>query len=110
MILALVGCLSYRFPEQDSPCIEVGLSIARRTYECTGDDALADERFHAFEQQVECRNTDAVLREHPGIGAADLYECSFAVGEVACEWVEAWGDDIPSWLAASDRCTWVVAP
>ena len=41
---------------------------------------------------------------------ADYFHCAFAIRQLPCELVEAYGDDFAQYLTASDACPWVVAP
>ncbi len=41
------GCVKYDI-EPDEPCRQAGFSIASRTFACTGDDALANDRYRRF--------------------------------------------------------------
>jgi hypothetical protein len=116
MILAsLVGCLTHRELPPDAACTEAGVAIARRTFECTGDDALANDRYEAYIEAVDCKEIDYLdfleseeLYEFEHDTPADLFHCAFAIGELACELVDAYGEDFESWLSASPMCDVVV--
>lgn len=114
-LLLLVGCSSLRTVEGDLPCLEAGYAIARRTFECTGDAELANARYVRFEAEYECVVVDYPEIEEPNeylVGEeglpGDWFHCSFAIGELACELVDAYGDDIDQWLTASPSCSEVV--
>jgi len=115
MILWLLACSSLGEVEGDAPCREVGYSIAWRTFACTNDPDLANERHALFEEQYECIEVDFPTvdvdnqylldaEDNP----ANWYHCAFVVGELACELVDAYGDDLDAWLQSSDSCGRVV--
>lgn len=116
-VLLLAGCGSVLEPiDGEAPCREAGLSIADRTWQCTGDMDLANARYEAFIDQVTCRSVDFdteigeneawydVIQDSP----ADWFHCSFAIGELSCELVEDYGDDLSLWLTASPACDAVI--
>lgn len=99
---ALSACGVVRLPP-GQVCDEVGFAISRRTWQCTGDEALAAERWDAFQDDATCYDVDAEVDE------ADNYlACATAIEAMSCEEVEAAGDDLSAWLAASPVCEWLV--
>lgn len=120
----LAGCASLQALPKDSPCVEAGYAISRRTFECTGDDALANARFEAFEKQYSCIelpdwsvDTGVVTKvlETDGSGGdglhpPDYFHCAFAIDLLPCELVAEYGDDLDRWLASSNACAYVIEP
>ena len=111
-----LGCAWLVPVDGDSPCREAGYAIARRTFECTADADLANARYDLFLAETECipltYDEQGNVTSGPGAGsgvkAEDTYHCAFLLGELACEVVEALGDDIDAWLASSDACAYVI--
>ena len=110
-----LACASLRPIDGDLPCREAGYAIAWRTLECTGDEALANARYEAFEANYTCVEVDygevdaeniylLDPRDNPG----NWFHCSFAIGELPCELVEQYGDALDEWLTASPSCAAVV--
>lgn len=126
IVLWLVGCASMEVLPKDQPCIEAGYAISRRTFDCTADADLANARYLQFQDEYECvpipgwhRVQDGISvggvlvyddTGRPRIEAQDYFHCSFAISQLPCEAVEAFGDDLSLWLSASDACGWIVAP
>lgn len=127
MIALLLGaCAAMRVLPKDQPCIEAGYAISRRTFECTADPDLANARYLQFQDEYTCvpipdwyRIDDGISVNglltyddtgRPRIEAQDYFHCSFAISQLPCEAVEAFGDDLSRWLASSDACGWIVEP
>ena len=114
-LLALSACYNLTPVDAGAPCAEVGYAISRRTFECTGDDGLANQRYRDFKDAYACRELDwdfssdtaYIYAEIPG-EASRYFHCSFTIGELPCELVEAYGDDFEQWLTASVACPLVV--
>ena len=110
LLAVLTGCGNVLQPvEPDGPCREAGYAIAYATEVCTGDVALANQRYAEFEDQYDCRewrHDDPELE--PFLG--DLYDCSFAIRLLPCETVDELGKDLDAWLATSEACSWVAEP
>lgn len=105
MILLLFGCASTLDPEDF--CREAGFAIAARTQECTGDDALAERRYEAFEAAYTCEAFDPA--DTGGlVKPEDLYACPLAIRNLPCELVATYGDDLDLWLTASPVCQLLV--
>lgn len=115
ILLLLASCgATLRPVEGTLPCEDTAVAISRRTYECTGDSDLANARYELFFQQYTCVEVDLetelaeawydTLESAPG----DWFHCAWAVGELACELVEDYGDDLSLWLSASPVCPYVV--
>lgn len=115
MALLGAGCLNLEPVTADEPCNEVSYAVARRTFECTGDNALANQRYLDFSGAHACKELDwhfepdsgIIYTNAPGL-AVDYFHCAFAVGELPCELVERYGDDYAQWLTASPVCELVI--
>lgn len=107
--LLLVACEHLPTVPPDQYCKEAGFSIASRTFECTDDPGLANDRYEAFAQTYTCREWD-LSRENQlqAPVEADLFHCAFAIDALSCGEVRACGDDLDCWLAASPTCALVV--
>jgi hypothetical protein len=115
ILMALLGCQSLGAVDPEAPCLEAGYAIAWRTFDCTGDADLANARYERFVDTRTCIPVD-----YPEIDAAGLtllddadnpgnyFHCAFLIGEIACELVEQYGDDLDQWLATSETCALVV--
>ena len=122
LAVALAGCRSLTVLPDDAACVDAGYAISRRTFECTGDPALADARFDRYRRDYVCRDLPpAPDRDVPftqrdtsdsGVEVApeDLFHCSYAISLLPCELVDEYGDDLDRWLATSDACGWIVDP
>lgn len=116
--LLLLSCRVIQPIDPYAPCEEAGFAISRRTLQCTGDSALANDRYLLFEQETECIPVEwddqGTLTSGPGAGTAtpavDVFHCAFLIGEIPCEYALEYGDDIAAWLSVSDACAYVVAP
>lgn len=115
MLLWWLACSSLGEVDGEAPCREVGYSIAWRTFACTNDADLANARYEQFTSQYECievgfPEVDAEnqylldAQDNP----ANWFHCAFVVGELACELVDDYGDDLDAWLESSDSCGRVV--
>lgn len=112
MIALLLSCWGDTIEPVDGklPCQDTAVAISRRTLECTGDTELAADRYDLFFEEYRCLEVDFTtelheawydnLEEAPG----DWFHCSWAVGELACELTETYGDDLEQWLDASPVC------
>jgi hypothetical protein len=120
-LLAATGCASLHALPPEQPCLEAGYAISSRTFECTGDADLANARYHQFEREYDCVDlpewhlaTGTMGSRIEGDTGAlpfdpqDAFHCAFAIRQLACELVEAYGDDLEQYLASSDACAWVV--
>lgn len=114
MIALLAGCLTQRDLDPDAPCVEAGLAISRRTFDCTGNPDLANRRYERFEREARCLPVDYVRwvdTDEFDSGLDDppnFFHCAFAVGELSCELVEDYGDELALYLTASPVCPYVV--
>ena len=111
ILLSLLGCTNLEPVSPTAPCEEAGYAIARRTFECTDDGDLANDRYLAFDAAYTCADVEWDLQPDTGIiytkapgNEVDYYHCAFAIGELACELVESYGDDFSQWLSASPAC------
>jgi hypothetical protein len=120
-MLAATGCATLHALPREQPCHEAGYAISSRTFECTGDADLANARYRQFEADYECvplaewhldTGTEGSRIEGDTGGLTllpqDSFHCAFAIRQLACELVEAYGDDLDQYLASSDACGWVV--
>ena len=86
----------------------MGFAIARRTFECTGDSELANSRYERFDKELECVEVDLSISDDDPFDEGDYWHCAFALGELARELVDEYGDDVEAWLSTSDGCAYVV--
>lgn len=116
LLTGLSGCTWISKVDGDSPCNEAGYAIARRTYQCTGDPDLSNDRHDRFLDTTECIPLEydelGQVTSGPGanlgVAAEDTYHCAFLISELACEVVDELGDDIEAWLSVSNACAYVV--
>lgn len=96
----------------DQPCLEVGYAISSRTFDCSEDGELANERFERFTEAFECIEHDLseVTRENFENPEKDLFHCAFAIRMLTCSEVAARGDDLLSWMDVSPACALVLTP
>ena len=103
------GCA--RAVADDQPCFEAQTAIAARYEECTGDTDAALALHDQVGVETECRWPDAPAFEgQEGELAAGVYECAFAIRNLPCELVEAYGTDIDAWLTAAPVCPLLLGP
>lgn len=107
-ILSLGGCKLIEPMPSDQPCKEVGWAIASRTHDCTGDVALANDRYEAFRDAAECIEWEADDPALDAVGAEDLFSCAFTIRNLPCETIDELGDDLGAWLEVDEACAWVV--
>ena len=105
--VAALGCSPPDPIDGEGPCREVGYAIARRTFECTGDADLSNDRYERFDSQLQCVEVDLSISPD-GFDEGDYWHCAFAIGELACELVDEYGDEVERWLGTSDACGYVV--
>ncbi len=86
--------------EPGEVCKDIVSSISNRTFACTKDFKLANERAKRFQGQLRCTADSTTNLE-------EVYACPVAIGALDCDRVKANGDDLPSWLAASSQCALV---
>jgi len=116
LLTGLSGCTWLSQIDGDSPCEEAGYAIARRTYQCTGDPDLSNDRHDLFLDATECIPLDfdetGVVISGPGAGlgvkAEDTYRCAFIISELAGEVVGELGIGIGAWLSVSNACAYVI--
>jgi hypothetical protein len=103
--LGLGGCR--RSLPEDALCKEVGYAIAGRTVQCTGDEALGNARFAAFEDDYTCIDVpveNLTQDTAAPVAPQNLYHCPLAIRNLPCELVLDYGDDLDRWLTASPVC------
>lgn len=85
--------------DNEEPCKSVGYSIAARTRICTGDEALAKQRYESFTSTYHCTTAfqDFPAEQGP-------FGCSIAVNAMECSQVDQCGDDLACWLAIDEQC------
>lgn len=88
------GCATYDI-ERDEPCRQAGFSIASRTFACTGDTTLANDRYRRFAGAYRCVAAEAT---------AEAFSCSNALGDRTCDQVLVHGDDLGAWLGTAPAC------
>ena len=106
--VGLGGCKLIEPMPSDQPCKEVGWAIASRTHDCTGDVALANDRYEAFRDAAECIEWEADDPALEAVGAEDLFSCAFTSRNLPCETIDELGDDLPAWMEVDEACAWVV--
>lgn len=102
--LLLMGCAGFRPIDPQQPCLEAGYAIAATTERCTGDRALANQRYESFASQYTC--IDRVPSEDSW-PAEDLYDCAFSIELLPCEVAAEFGDDLARYLSMSPACALV---
>ena len=95
----LGGCPIYPL-ENDELCKEAGYSIANRTYSCTANPELANQRYEKFAREFTCSITD--VQRAPVVC---YLECAEAINALSCDDVDALGNDIEAWLLTSPQCS-----
>ena len=104
VVAMTVGAFSAcAFPEMppDQACLEAGYAIASRTVECTGDAALANERYDALFEAHTCALTELPRRTED---AAKHFTCAAAMNDATCADVIDNGDDLDWWLSLDTSC------
>ncbi len=102
LVCALTACA--RDLPDDQACTEVGYSIAARAEQCTGDAALGESLYEAYEAQTTCA-LDAIPADSPLANDQLLtYECALVTRNLACELASEYGDDLAAWLGSSPSC------
>lgn len=105
LLLALIGCPAFSELGEDQPCLEVGYALAYAAESCLGDRDVGNARYEAFVDQYECIPTSEAVAD--GHAPQDLYDCAFAISEMPCEVVEAYGDDLALYMGISPGCALV---
>jgi len=106
--LVLMGCAE-ELPA-DHPCDEIAFALAARTEDCTGNTTRAVALAEDFESQWECLLEDPAVEKQLAPAGVDLYDCAFAVRNLACELVEVYDADLSMWMTSSETCELLVAP
>jgi len=105
----LVACTSLEGMQADQPCLEAGYAIASRTFDCTEDGDLANERYERFVDEMAC--IPHPLEEEEGGKTnpqKDLFHCAYVIRTLSCEDADAFGDELDAWLSVSPACNLVV--
>jgi hypothetical protein len=111
----LLACASLEPVDPEAPCLEAGYAIAWRTFDCTGDEDLANARYELFAKnyeyfpivypEIDVLGTSLLA---PADTPGNYFHCAFLMGELACELVDQYGDDLDLWLSTSPTCDLVV--
>jgi len=91
----------------DEPCTSVGYSIASRTLACTGDEALANERFEAFRKEFTC---NAWTYDPEAGNASGPFACSRDVNQLWCDRFTTCASDLHCLLREVDACLTLLTP
>lgn len=106
-VLAWSCAVSLESMPDEEPCTSVGYAIASRTLACTGDEALANERFEAFEEEFACNPWSHV----PDAGAStDPFTCSREVNQLWCDRFTTCAGDFHCLLRDVDACLTLLTP
>jgi len=89
----------YQVMDDSEPCVQVGYSISSTTFRCTGSEATANRRFHAYEGAYSCTNRWASASE-----VEPSFQCAIDLEALSCADEAAFGNDLSQWLAASPSC------
>lgn len=81
--------------EKDEPCRQAGYAIASRTFACTGDGKLANERYLAFQKDFTCKAESL---------SANSFRCVKNLNDLSCESVALHGDRLEAWVGSSHEC------
>ena len=113
LLPALLCVACTRSIDEDRLCDEIGYAIAGRTQTCTGDTALAQQRFEAFADQYTCREVPVETLgadTSAPVAPQDTFACPLAIRNIPCALVEELGDDLDAWLSASEMCDYLTTP
>lgn len=101
---AAIGCEGGGTPLQAADvCTETLLSVANRTFACTGNAELANRRFATFRRTLTCQLSGGGVQ-----GPVDQQlACATDLNQLGCAQVTMFGDDAAMWLAASPYCVLV---
>ena len=106
--LGLSACTLVAPMPEDQPCKEVGWAYAARTYSCSGDVELANDRYDELVDQTTCIEWAADDPRLDEIGAEDLFSCAFLIRNLPCETLEALDGDVQALLDLDPSCDWVI--
>jgi hypothetical protein len=90
----LIGSCSHA-ADKDDACKNANYAIASRTQACTGDAALANQRYENVDSEYKCITADVDLPQ---------YLCASAIDNLTCEQITVCGEDYDCWYAASSEC------
>lgn len=87
-----------------APCEDVAGIIAARTFDCGGGHDGANDRYDLFFESFKCIAWDPATTPYE-----ELWHCSLKVGQLSCDDVRRFGDDLEQWLTASPACPIIIA-
>jgi len=110
LVFALMGCHPLEAMSPDQPCVEAGYAISSRTFECSGDPELANDRYRDFEKQFACIEWDVTDPEtfNPNSREKDLFHCALEIRGLSCGTVDNYGKDLDAYLTHSPACNLVI--
>lgn len=107
--VALTSCDPIDPMPPDQACREAGYAIANRTLTCTGNATLSQTRYDRFRKDFTCIEWEPDdSRYTVDFGPEDLFGCAYVLSNLPCELVDLYGDDLDTWLRATDSCALVV--
>ena len=108
LFFGLSACTLVAPMPDDQPCKEVGWAYAARTYTCSGDVELANERYDELTDQTTCIEWEPDDPRLDEIGAENLFTCAYYIRNLPCETLEALDGDVEALLALEPSCDWVI--
>ena len=106
-LVLMAGCdysrVNLEAQSATAACRDAASVIAGRTFDCTADPNLGNDRYDLFFDLYEC-----IPRDPAKVPYDELYHCSLMVGALTCEQVKAFGDDLDRWLSASPACPLII--
>lgn len=84
-------------------CEDAAGVISARTFACGASHDEANARYDAFFEAYRCIEWDPVVTPYE-----EMWHCSYAIGQLECDAVQAYGDDLDAWMAESPACPLLV--
>lgn len=107
LALSLLGCdytrVEVATQGATAACDDLAGVISARTFTCLADHDKANARYDDFFDAYRCIEWNPVTSPYE-----ELWHCSFEVGQLDCDAVKAYGDDLDRWLSASPACPLLV--
>jgi len=98
-LLAAVHCSDVEPASGADLCDEAGFSISNRTFACSQDQTLSNDRYERLKAGYDCKAAG------PPIHYTDTQvECARSLLAMTCEQVTAAGDDLDRWLHDIPQC------